>query len=158
LGAVPPKLWPKGAGAVRDACVDALRDKAVFRSLPREFAEFKDSVWPLPAAERPAARERFVKERAPFEYGEKQGWLRFGYPLSYNSDVLESMAALAGVGEGRRPEYEDALAIIGDAADDEMRWTMRNSFNGKMYGDVEKKGQPSRWLTLRALDVLSRFD
>jgi hypothetical protein len=31
---------------------------------------------------------------------------------------------------------------------------MRNSFNGKMIADVETKGEPSRWLTLRSLQVL----
>ena len=39
------------------------------------------------------------------------GWLRFGFPLSYNSDALEALAALAGVGETRRPEYEPALEV-----------------------------------------------
>jgi hypothetical protein len=34
-----------------------------------------------------------------------------------------------------------------------MRWTMRNSLNGKMLADVETKGAPSTWLTLRALQV-----
>jgi hypothetical protein len=31
---------------------------------------------------------------------------------------------------------------------------MRTSFNGKMLADVEKRGAPSKWLTLRALQVL----
>jgi hypothetical protein len=34
---------------------------------------------------------------------------------------------------------------------------MRNSLNGKMYGDVEAKGRPSKWITLRALQVLEHF-
>ena len=38
-----------------------------------------------------------------------------------------------------------------------MRWTLRNSLNGKMIADVETKGQPSKWLTLRALQVLDHF-
>ena len=62
LGEVPDTLWPDGAGALRDACVEALRDKEVFRSLPEEFAEFKETVWPTPAAQRPAAREQFIEE------------------------------------------------------------------------------------------------
>jgi hypothetical protein len=39
-----------------------------------------------------------------------------------------------------------------------MRWTMRSSHNGKMIADVETKGAPSKWLTLRALQVLSHFE
>ncbi len=34
---------------------------------------------------------------------------------------------------------------------------MRTSFNGKMIASVETKGQPSKWLTLRALQVLRHF-
>jgi hypothetical protein len=28
------------------------------------------------------------------------------------------------------------------------------SLNGKMWADIEKKGQPSKWITLRALLTL----
>jgi len=157
LGEVPHELWPEGAEELKEACVDALRDKQVFRSLPAEFKEFQAEVWPAPARERPAARERFLAEHQPLHYGDKPGWLRFGFPLSYNSDVLEALVSLVAVGETRRAEYEPAIEAVRDTADNAMRWTMRNSFNGKMLADVEKKGQPSRWLTLRALQVLDHF-
>ena len=39
-----------------------------------------------------------------------------------------------------------------------MRWTLRNSLNGKMVADVDTKGAPSKWLTLRALQALSHFE
>jgi hypothetical protein len=154
LGEVPRDAWPDGADELRDACVAALRDKEVFRSLPAEFKEFQAEVWPARAAERPAARERFLAEHQPLHYGDKPGWTRFGYPLSYNSDALESLAALMAVGEPMRDEYTAAVELVRSTADDRMRWALRTTFNGKMYADVEKKGQPSRWLTLRALQVL----
>jgi hypothetical protein len=31
---------------------------------------------------------------------------------------------------------------------------MENSVNGKMWVDIEEKGKPSKWVTLRALRVL----
>jgi hypothetical protein len=31
---------------------------------------------------------------------------------------------------------------------------MEYSYNGKMWADVEEKGKPSKWVTLRALRVL----
>jgi hypothetical protein len=157
LREVPERSWPEGAGELRDACVAALRDKEVFRSLPAEFKQFQAEVWPLPAKERAAARDRFVAEHEPLHYDDKPGWLRFGYPLSYNSDALEALQALMSVGEVRRPEYESALDVVAATADAQMRWTMRNSFNGKMIADVETKGAPSKWLTLRALQVLKHF-
>ncbi len=157
LGEVPRDLWPDGAEALRDECVARLREKEVFRCLPSESREFTDTVWSLPAAEREAFRERFLIEHPDLHYGDKPGWLRFGFPLSYNSDALEALLALAVVGEKRRPEYEAAIAVVRAAADPQTRWTMRNSLNGKMIADVERKGAPSKWLTLRALQALSHF-
>jgi hypothetical protein len=36
------------------------------------------------------------------------------------------------------------------------RWPLEYSYNGKTWVDVEVKGQPSKWVTLRAMRVLSR--
>ena len=58
------------------------------------------------------------------------------------------------VGEAPRDEYQPAIDLVKAAADSEMRWTLRNTFNGKMLADVEVRGQPSKWVTLRALQVL----
>jgi hypothetical protein len=157
LAEVPHDLWPDGAERLRDACVIALRDKEVFRSLPAQAREFQDAVFSMPAAEQRGFRERFLAEHQPLTYGPKPGWLRFGYPLSYNSDVLEALWALSLHGERRRPEYEPALEVVWSAADAQMRWTLRTTFNGKMLADVEVKGAPSRWLTWRALSVLAHF-
>jgi hypothetical protein len=157
LGEVPRELWPEGSVALRDECVAKLREKEVFRCLPSESHEFTDAIWSVPASQRDGLRERFMAEHPALHYGDKPGWLRFGFPLSYNSDALEALLALVAVGESPRPEYEAALALVREAADPQMRWKLRNSFNGKMIADVEKRGAPSKWLTLRALQVLSHF-
>jgi hypothetical protein len=157
LGEVPRDLWPDGAEELRAACVDALRDKQIFRSLPKQYHEFFDLIYTAKAAEREPVRAKFLAEHTPLVYGDKPGWLRFGFPLSYNSDALEALLALAGVGETRRAEYEPALEVVEKAADAQRRWTMRNTLNGKMYEDVEAKGKPSKWLTLRALQALDHF-
>jgi len=157
LAEVPRDMWPEGAEPVRDSAVAALRDKQVFRCLPKGARDFADLAYRAKTEEREGLRERWIAENGPLEYGEKPGWLRFGYPLSYNSDVLEALAALSGVGETRRPEYEPAFAAVVSAADAQMRWPLRNTFNGKMLADVEVKGAPSKWLTLRALQVLDAF-
>jgi len=34
------------------------------------------------------------------------------------------------------------------------RWLLKHSLNGKMWADIEVKGKPSKWITLRALRVL----
>ena len=62
------------------------------------------------------------------------------------------------VGETPRAEYRPAIDLVRRTADKQMRWVLKNSFNGKMLADVESKGQPSKWLTLRALQVLDWAD
>jgi len=153
LAEVPRTLWPDGAEELRDECVARLREKSVFRCLPVEAREFNDALWSMPSAERAGFREDFLAEHPELHYKGKPGWSRFGFPLSYNSDALEALAALMAVGESPRPEYDEAIALVRDSADETMRWTMRNSLNGKMLADVETKGAPSTWLTLRALQV-----
>jgi hypothetical protein len=157
LAEVPRDLWPDGAEALRDECVARLRAREVFRCLPAEGREFFDAVWSASAAERAGMRERFLAEKPELHYRDKPGWLRFGFPLSYNSDALEALLALAAVGEPRRPEYEAAIAAVESTRGSDGRWAMRNSHNGKMIGDVETKGAPSKWITLRALQVLRHF-
>lgn len=159
LGEVPREVWPEGTEDLRDACIGVLRDKQVHRCHPKQTRAFQEALWPRGDSMR--ARERrakFIAEHGPIEWSEKPGWLRFGFPLHYNSDALEALTALARVGEGRRPEYEQALEVVREAADDRMRWVMKNSLNGKMIADVEEKGRPSKWLTLRALRVLEHFE
>jgi hypothetical protein len=158
LGEMPRELWPDGTEELRDACVAALRDKQVFQSLPEESREFNDAIWSMPAAERRGFRKRFLAEHTELHYKPKPGWLRFGYPLSYNSDALEALWALMRAGEQPRAEYQPAIDLVKAGADDAMRWTLRNTFNGKMLADIEAKGQRSKWVTLRALQVLRWAD
>jgi hypothetical protein len=158
LAEVPRDLWPDGATDVRDAAVDALRDKAIFNCLPKGAREFADKAYESRHDPDPRMLETWIADHGPLEYGPKPGWLRFGFPLSYNSDDLEALAALMAVGETMRTEYEPAIALVESTADAQMRWRLRTSFNGKMRADVEAKGEPSKWLTLRALRVLGWFE
>ncbi len=157
LAEVPREAWPRGAEALRDECIAKLRDRRIHHCLPEESREFQDIVWSAPSGERHGLRETFLAEHPTLHYKAKPGWLRLGYPLSYNSDMLEALASLMTADEIGRPEYSDALDTLAGAADGEMRWALKNTLNGKMYADVEVKGKPSRWLTLRTLQVLNHF-
>ena len=85
----------------------------------------------------------------------KPGWLRLGFPLMYQTDILEILEILLKLGyrDGRMQEALDILEKKQDAAG---RWKLENSFNGKMLVNIEKKGQPSRWITAKAMNVLAR--
>ncbi len=81
-------------------------------------------------------------------------WFKLGFPLSYWSDVLETVSNLVELGYGKDPRLRSGLDWIVGKQDDNGRWKLENSLNGKMWVDIEAKGKPSKWVTLRALRVL----
>lgn len=81
-------------------------------------------------------------------------WFKFGFPLSYTSDVLEAMLALVEAGYGKDPRLKNAIDLVRSKQGANERWAMKHSLNGKMWIDIEAKGRPSKWVTLRALRVL----
>ncbi len=105
-----------------------------------------------------ADRKRcFLEENGYGTHEPKAGWLKFGFPLNYNSDVLEALLALAQVKTPMSSALEDPLRVVRSKRSEQGTWTLENSLNGKMWADVEEKGKPSKWLTLTALRVLAHF-
>ena len=91
----------------------------------------------------------------------KPGWRRFGFPLMYQTDVLELLVILTRLArEGAPilgdPRLDEAFALVATKADAQGRWRLQNTFNGRFVVDIEAKGEPSRWVTAKALEVLSR--
>jgi hypothetical protein len=84
----------------------------------------------------------------------KPGWRRFGFPLMYQTDVLEILGILTRLGclDARAVE---ALHLVAAKQDADGHWKLQDSFNGRFVVDIEAKGEPSRWITLRALRVLN---
>jgi len=126
----------------------------------------------LPAARTPAMQDaiaagvRFLLEGnpaladypTPFDTKPSGSWFKFGYPIAYVTDVLQNLEALTALGCGDDPRLADALDLLLRKQDTQGRWKMEYTYNGKMWVDVEAKGQPSKWVTLRALRVLKRAD
>jgi hypothetical protein len=123
----------------------------------------------VPAHRRSAAMEeairtgaQFLLSRDPAEadypYTERVSstWFKLGFPLSYWSDVLEVAGLLVELGYGNDARAQPALRFIADKADSQARWKLENSLNGKMWVEIEQKGGPSKWVTLRAWSVLTR--
>jgi len=81
-------------------------------------------------------------------------WFKFGYPIGYVTDVLQNLEVLAALGQAQDPRLARALELVIGKQDSLGRWTLEYSYNGKTWVNVENKGQPSKWVTLRALKVL----
>ena len=87
---------------------------------------------------------------------DKAGWKRFGFPLFYQSDALEVLDTLTRLGV-KDDRMQDTVELVKAAQQDNGSWLLKDSFNGKMWVDIEEKNNPSKWITLRALRSLKRF-
>mgnify|MGYP001821863544 FL=1 len=94
----------------------------------------------------------------PMGYIEKpnRSWFRFGYPIGYVTDVLQNLEVLTTLGCANDPRLANAIDLLLSKGDNQGRWKMEYSYNGKTWVDIEEKGQPSKWVTLRALRVLNK--
>lgn len=92
----------------------------------------------------------------PFGRGNKpsSSWFKFGYPIGYITDVLQNLEVLAAHGQAENPKLANALDLVISKQDQQGRWLLEYTYNGKTWLYIEKKGQPSKWVTLRALRVL----
>jgi hypothetical protein len=86
----------------------------------------------------------------------KPGWLKLQFPLMYQTDILESALILLGLGI-KDSRMQDAISKIVSKQNDEGKWNLEGTFNGRFQVNIEKKGKPSKWITYRALNVLKRY-
>jgi hypothetical protein len=94
----------------------------------------------------------------PMGYRSKpnRSWFKFGYPIAYVTDVLQVLEVVTALGHGADQRLEPALELLLSKQNAQGRWTMDYTYNGKTWVDVEEKGMPSKWVTYRALNVLTK--
>ena len=85
-----------------------------------------------------------------------RSWFRLGFPIGYVTDFLQILEVLTALGCGADKRLKPALALLLDKCDAQGRWKLEYTYNGKTWVDIEQKGRPSKWVTLRALRVLKR--
>jgi hypothetical protein len=120
----------------------------------------------------------------PFGRGNKpsSNWFKFYYPLGSEADVLQNLEVLAALGQAGNPKLSNALDLVISKQNQQGRWLLERTYKeladtqetktfywyqnslrlyitGKELAYIqEKKGQPSKWVTLRALRVLKAVD
>jgi hypothetical protein len=94
----------------------------------------------------------------PMGYATKpsRSWFRFGFPVFYVTDILQNLEVLTSFGYATDPRLVPAMELLLSKQDQQGRWKMEYTYNGKTWVDIEEKGKPSKWVTLRAMRVLSR--
>jgi hypothetical protein len=94
----------------------------------------------------------------PMGYSEKpnRSWFRFGFPVGYVTDVLQNLDVLTQLGYGSDPRLVSGMELLLSKQDSEGRWPLEYTYNGKTWIDIDVKKKPSKWVTYRALKVLSQ--
>jgi len=52
---------------------------------------------------------------------------------------------------------QEAVDLVVSKQDENGKWRLERSFNGRVQVNIEQKGKPSKWVTLNALRILKRF-
>jgi len=86
----------------------------------------------------------------------KPGWLRFGFPLMYQTDALELLGILTKLGY-KDQRMQEAVDILVSKQNRDGKWNLENTFNGRYQVNIEKKDEPSKWITLNSLRVLKKL-
>lgn len=84
-----------------------------------------------------------------------RSWFKLGFPSAYVTDVLGVLEVLCELGHGGDPRLANALAWLAAKQDERGRFRNEYAYNGKTWVDIDRQGEPSKWVTLRALRVLS---
>jgi hypothetical protein len=173
LSFVPDDRFTPVMKRAKNIMLKEMRDTKVHVYVPannqiykKAVEEFSESI---PVSRRRSLREDILALKREYQKSpglgkrqEKTEWFKFGYPNSYNSDLLDVMRSLASVGARRHKEFNKALDIIKKKMQTDKEgkqyWIMENSFNDRMIASVEEYGKPSKWLTYHALNVVKYFE
>jgi len=82
-------------------------------------------------------------------------WLTLSFPFSYNYTVLRGLSVLRRL-EIRDERMEDALEVLREKRTEDGKWLLEGTPAGRMQTTLEKKGVPSKWVTLACLRVLGK--
>jgi hypothetical protein len=94
------------------------------------------------------------------EHDRKGGadWTRFAFPTWWHYDVLRGLDYLRRAGVAPDERVEEAIDLVASKRGGEGRWRLETQYPGTMPVETDEgEGQPSRWITLRALRVLDWY-
>ncbi len=101
-------------------------------------------------------QHRLFKRSHDLTRAAKPKWTHFGFPTMWDTDAMEMADILLRL-EIRDPRMQEAVDLIVGRQDVQGRWSLENTFNGRFRFNIERKGRPSKWVTLLALRVLKNY-
>jgi len=84
------------------------------------------------------------------------GWLQLRFPWFYGYSILRGLWVLNKLGYFVEDDQrmEDALNVLSDKMTSDGTWLLEAAPEGRMQVNLERKGQPSKWITLKAQWVM----
>jgi hypothetical protein len=82
---------------------------------------------------------------------------RTGIAVGDPSDLLELLRALSAAGAPRSAAVDAGLSRLAARADHRARWKLERPIGVRLPVPLEREGDMSRWVTLRALGVMQHF-
>ena len=91
----------------------------------------------------------------PLDTKPSRNWWKFGFPVFYNTDLLQVAEAMTALDYGKDPQLAKVITLIRDKQDFMGRWALEYNYAGKTWNSFGPKNKPNKWVTLRALRVLN---
>jgi hypothetical protein len=157
LSAIPSSQRSVKISKGIDLCVNRLLENRIYQYVPEKNREFINATVNIRGQDRVNERLRELRRNPDMRRVAKKSWLRFKFPHSYTSDILDAVYSLvcADIPYDRR--MEDAVEQIKDQAQ-KGRWINWSRFRSPMYAVIERYKHESKWLTERALEVLKKYE
>jgi len=83
----------------------------------------------------------------------RKNWLEFGFPLMWNTDLVEILGVLGSLGV-RDKRMNEAMDLVLSKRGENGRWKQENHFHGRFITAIETNGKDGKWVTLNALRAL----
>ncbi len=135
-----------------------LVENRIFRYIPIGAKEYHKLIRGKKTKVIRELRKEFLTESKNLEKQDiKKSWLKFGFPQSYTSDVLETLYWLSKSSSSYHNEFDEAIDCVINAMDAKGYWTNQLAFRNPMLVEIEAKNSPSKWLTFRAYFILQNY-
>ena len=108
----------------------------------------------MPAKGKVTERLASSSGRSKVRRGPSASWFKLGFPSGYGADVLENLDVLCELGYASDRRLQPAIEWLLTQQDNRGRWKNAYAYNSKTWIDFEKQGQPGKWVTLRACQLL----
>jgi hypothetical protein len=83
----------------------------------------------------------------------KPSWLKLGFSCFFY-DILRGLDVVTRLGYAQDKRIQDALEVILSKQGADGKWILESTPAGRMQTNLETRGKPSKWVTLKALIML----